>query len=142
MKAFKCEEMKLTAPRRKFVIFTQVFLVMLLLGLPNELLAFYPFTLPDHMMVGRVIKTLFLVDRLKCIHECHINGRCFSYNFEPSNNGKGICELNKCGVEDNHDRKKSLVYTHGVLFQQIRPSKPTTKVYKVFNCGSVFLYKK
>ena len=134
--------MKLTAPRRKFVIFTQVFLVMLLLGLPNELLAFYPFTLPDHMMVGRVIKTLFVVDRLKCIHECHMNGRCFSYNFEPSDNGKGICELNKCGVEDNHDRKKSLVYTHGVLFQQIRPSKPTNKVYKVFNCGSVFLYKK
>ena len=120
----------MTVPGRWPVILKKVFLVMLLLGLPDQVFAFYPFTLPDHMMVGRVIKTLFRVDRLKCIHECSMIDKCFSYNFEPSKGGKGVCELNKCGIKDNHERKKSLIYTRGVLFQQIRPSQDVAKVGK------------
>ena len=80
------------------------------------------------MMVDRVMKTLFHVDRLSCIHECHMNENCFSNNFEPSTNGKGLCELNKCGVEDNREREKSLIYTREVLFQQIRPSQARAEV--------------
>ena len=104
-------------------------LVMLFLVLPSQVFGFYPFTLPDLMMVSRVMKTLFHIDRFSCIHECHIDENCFSFNFEPSTDGKGLCELNKCGVEDNHEREKSLMYTRGVLFQQIRPSQVVAKVH-------------
>ena len=103
--------------------------VMLFFVLPSQVFGFYPFTLPDHMMVRRVMKTLFHVDRLSCIHECHMNENCFSYNFEPSTDGKGLCKLNKCGVEDNREREKSLIHTRGVLFQQIRPSQGRAKVH-------------
>ena len=82
---------------------------LLFFVLPGKAFGFYPFTLPDHMMVGRVMKSLFHVHRLSCIHECHMNEKCFSYNFEPSADGKGLCELNKCGVEDNKERKESLI---------------------------------
>ena len=104
-------------------------LVILFLVLTSQVFGFYPFTLPNHMMVGRVMKTLFHVDQLSCIYECHMDENCFSCNVDLSKDGKGLCELTKCGVENNREREKSLIYTRGVLFQQIRPSQAIAKVH-------------
>ena len=84
------------------------------------------------MMVGRVLKTFFQVDRLRCLHECHEDEQCLAYNFAPSSEGKGRCELNKCGVKDDREREKSLIYTRGVFFHQIRPSKAIVQVASKF----------
>ena len=104
--------------------------VLLLVVIPTQSLGrFYPFTLPDHMMVGRVMETLFHVPRLSCINQCHMSEHCSSYNFEPSrDDGNGLCELNRRGVEDDRERTKSLRYTRGVFYQQIRPSQAFSKV--------------
>ena len=103
--------------------------VLLPLFIPTQVFGFYPFTLPDHMMVGRVRETLFHVPRLSCINQCHMSKHCLLYNFEPSrDDGIGLCELNRCGVEDDRERTKSLIYTRGVFYQQIRPSQAFAKV--------------
>ena len=112
-----------------------VFLFVLVYVFLGQASSFFPFTLPNYMMAGKVIRSLFLVDRLTCLQECHMNEKCLSYNFEPSHSGKGTCELNKCGVEDDRDRKKSLIYTDGVFFHQIRPSQAVTKVH----CINLFI---
>ena len=115
--------MEFNATKRVPVYPKPVPLVMLALVVPRQAWGFYPFTLPNYMMVGRVMKTFFQVDHLRCLHECYVNEQCLSYNFEPSTGRKGLCELNRCGVKDSGERETSLMYTQGVLFHQIRPSK-------------------
>ena len=107
-------------------------LVMLALVIPRQVLGFYPFTLPNYMMVGQVMKAFYQVDRLRCLQECHMNEQCLSYNFEPTTGGNGLCELNRCGVKDSREREKSLVHTQGVFFHQIRPSKLVDQVTSKF----------
>ncbi|KAL9978877.1 hypothetical protein ACROYT_G016459 [Oculina patagonica] len=53
---------------------------------------------------------------------CHDEPRCISYNYERSAGANGLCELNDCGVEDRN-RDKSLIYSKGFVFQQIREGK-------------------
>ena len=124
-----CNNLMESAASKRVPVSPGMFLpVMLALVIPGQVWGFYPFTLPNYMMVGRVMKTLFHVDRLKCLHECYVNEKCVSYNFEPSTLDKGLCEMNRCGVMDNREREKSLIYKRGVFFHQIRPSKPVFQV--------------
>ncbi|KAL9978996.1 hypothetical protein ACROYT_G016585 [Oculina patagonica] len=78
----------------------------------------------NHVLVGHVFRQLFAKDWLNCIQACHDEPRCISYNYEKKLAGaNGLCELNDCGVEDLCDCDKSLIYTVGSVFQQIRGSK-------------------
>ena len=124
--------MKQSGRKHSLASLKPVYLLVLILVVPDQVFAIYPFTLPNYMMVGRVLKTFFQVDRLRCLHECHEDEHCLAYNFEPSSEGKGRCELNKCGVKDDHEREGSLIYTRGVFFHQIRPSKAIVQVASKF----------
>ena len=120
--------MEFVATKRVLVYHKLFLLVTLVVVVIKQVFGFYPFTHPNYMMVGRVMKTFFQVDRLRCLHECHVNEQCLSYNFEPSTEGKGLCELNRCRVKDSHEREKSFVYRQGVFLHQIRSSKSVDKV--------------
>ena len=96
------------------------FVVALLHGIAT---AFQPVTENNHVLVGHVFQQLYARDWFNCIQACHDEPRCISYNYERSAGANGLCELNDCGVEDLCGRDKSLIYTKGVVFQQIREGK-------------------
>ena len=85
--------------------------------------AFRPVTEEDHALVGHVFQQLYTRDWFSCIQTCHNEPRCISYNYERSAGANGLCELNDCGVEDLCDRDKSLLFSKGFVFQQIREGK-------------------
>ncbi|KAL9978988.1 hypothetical protein ACROYT_G016577 [Oculina patagonica] len=91
--------------------------------LHKALHAFQPVTENDRVLVGHVFQQLYTRDWFNCIQACHDEPRCISYNYERSAGANGLCELNDCGVEDLCDRDKSLIYSVGFVFQQIRESK-------------------
>ncbi|KAJ7372416.1 hypothetical protein OS493_018919 [Desmophyllum pertusum] len=72
-------------------------------------------------------KQLYSRDWFSCIQACQDEPRCISYNYERSAHANGLCELNDCGVEDLCDRDKSLIYSVGFVFQQIRESNDENK---------------
>ncbi len=84
--------------------------------------AFHPVTENNHVLVGHVFQQLYSRDWFNCIQACHDEPRCISYNYERSAGANGLCELNDCGVEDRN-REKSLIYSKGFVFQQIREGK-------------------
>ncbi|KAJ7357592.1 hypothetical protein OS493_024405 [Desmophyllum pertusum] len=85
--------------------------------------AFQPITENNHVLVGHVFQQLYSRDWFSCIQACQDEPRCISYNYERSARVNGQCELNDCGVEDLCDRDKSLIYSVGFVFQQIRENK-------------------
>ena len=101
-----------------------VYLVVLVEFLkPHEILAFQTVTQSNHVLVGHVFQQLHTRDGFNCIQDCYDEPRCISYNYERSAVANGLCELNDCGVEDLGDRDKSLIYSKGFVFQQIRGRK-------------------
>ena len=106
----------------------------LLFVLIQQVLAFKEVTENNHVFVGHVFQQLYARDWFNCIQACHDEPRCVSYNYERSAGANGLCELNDCGVEDLCDRDKSLIYSVGFVFQQIRESKvSTTSVFSLIN---------
>ena len=91
--------------------------------LAQQILAFHTVTQNNHVLMGHVFQQLYTRDWFNCIQACHDVPRCISYNYERSAGTNGLCELNDCGVEDLRARDKSLMYSKGVLFQQIRESQ-------------------
>ena len=88
-----------------------------------KILAFQPITENNHVLVGHVFQQSYARDWFNCIQACHDEPRCISYNYERSAGADGLCELNICGVERLCDRHRSLIYSMGFVFQQIRKSK-------------------
>lgn len=74
----------------------------------------------DHLLVGHVFQTVNTDDWLNCIQVCFDEPRCISYNFKTR---KSTCQLNDCGLDEMCDRDKSLIYSRGFMFQQIRPTR-------------------
>ncbi len=103
---------------RKLVSFK--LLVILLQGISTAL---QPVTENNHVLVGHVFQQLYARDWFNCIQACHDEPRCISYNYERLASANGLCELNDCGVEDLCDKDKSLIYSVGFVFQQIREGK-------------------
>ncbi|XP_078366477.1 uncharacterized protein LOC144650627 [Oculina patagonica] len=101
------------------LIYLNFFLVLT----QQRTLAFTPVTENNHVLVGHVFQQLYTRDWFNCIQACHVEPRCISYNYERSAGANGLCELNNCGVKDLCDRDKSLIYSVGFVFQQIRGSK-------------------
>ena len=85
-------------------------------------MAFQPVTKNKHVLVGHVFWQFYARDWFNCIQACHDEPRCISYNYERSARANGLCELNECGV-DRYDKDKSLDYSKGFVFQQIRKGK-------------------
>ena len=103
----------------KSVVFLKFFAALL----QGIAIAFQPVTENNHVLVGRVFQQLYARDWFNCIQACHDEPRCISYNYERSADANGLCELNDCGVEGLCDRDKSLIYSVGFVFQQLREGK-------------------
>ena len=94
--------------------------ILLFFFIPQRILTFQPVTENNHVLVGHVLQQLHARDWFNCIQACHDQPRCISYNYERSAGANGLCELNNYGVKDACDRNKSLIYSLGFVFQQIR----------------------
>lgn len=84
--------------------------------------AFHPITVPSHVLLGHVYRSLQDCDWLNCIQTCHDDPNCISYNFIRSTQGLGVCEMIDCGLEDLCDIKSQLMFSNGALFQQLASS--------------------
>ena len=100
--------------------------IVLLVFMPQIIVAFQPVTENNHVLVGYVFQQLQARDWFSCIQACHDEPRCISYNYERSAGANGLCELNDCGVKDLCDRNNSLIYSLGFVFQQIRQKEVST----------------
>ena len=85
--------------------------------------AFRLVTKNNHVLVGHVFQQLYTRDWFNCIQACHDEPRCISYNYERSAGANGLCELNNCGVQDLCGGDRFLIYSVGIVFQQIRENK-------------------
>ena len=83
-----------------------------------------PFTVRDFAFTGWQYKALVKCSFQKCVQACKSEQACISVNFDKScGNGIGFCALNDCGVEDEEDKGRSLVFTPGCLYHQLRPTE-------------------
>ena len=103
---------------------------LLLILMRQKILAFQPVTENNYVLVGHVFQQLHARDWFNCIQACHDDPRCISYNYERAAGASGLCELNYCGVKDLCDRNRSLIYSLGFAFQQIRQSKVSKCISK------------
>ena len=112
-----------------------IFLNSLLVLIQQPILAFQAVSENNHVLVGHVFQQLYSRDWFDCIQACYNEPRCISYNYERSAGANGLCELNDCGVEDLCERDKSLIYSVGFVFQQIRVSTVKTASLSLsFSC--------
>ena len=100
--------------------------ILLLVFMPQIIVAFQPVAQNNHVLIGHVFQQLHATDWFSCIQACQDEPRCISYNYERSAGANGLCELNDYGVEDLCDSNKSLIYSLGFVFQQIREKEVST----------------
>ena len=102
----------------------------LLLGITK---AFQPKAKNDHVLVGHVLQQFYARDWFNCIQACHDEPKCISYNYQRSTGANGLCELNHCGLDTAYERDKSLIYSTGFVFQQIRKGEVsfTIQIYSI-----------
>ena len=109
-----------------------IFHVLIVVLTQKRTLTFHAVTENNHVLVGHVFQQLHARDWFNCIQACHDEPRCISYNYERSAGANGLCELNGNGAESFCERDKSLLYSKGFVFQQIRESKVSQSANK--NC--------
>ena len=85
--------------------------------LPNTT-AYNKFYAKNYALVGHQLKRMTSARFRKCVKACKMERACISVNF-----GGGCCTLNNCGMEDEEDKGKPLVFTPGCWYQQIRPTE-------------------
>ena len=72
-----------------------------LLALIQEIIvALYPLTENNTVLVGYAFQRFCARDWFNCVQACHDEPGCISYNYERSAGANGLCELNHCGVEE------------------------------------------
>ena len=86
----------------------------------RKISALQPATENNYILVGHVYQTLYVDDWLNCIHACHYDPRCTSYNYNKSAAANGLCELNACEPQDLCNIEKFLIYSPDFIFQRIR----------------------
>lgn len=77
-------------------------------------------TYHNKYLTGQVMHRLQIDDWLQCLSACASADECISYNFDRK---IGTCELNSGGiieVERQCQEEKSLLFSQGLIFQQIR----------------------
>ena len=85
--------------------------------------AYNKFDVENYALVEHQLRRLKNVRFDKCVKACEMERACISVNFGGSPKGIGCCTLNDCGVEDEEDKGKSLVFTPGCWYYQIRPTE-------------------
>ena len=115
-----------------------IYLKLLVHFMQQRILAYNPVTENNRVLVGHVLQRFYATDWFNCIQACHDEPRCISYNYQRSAGANGLCELNNCGVADLCDTDKSLIYSSGFVFQQIRKSKVSKLLFLfcLFDCIS------
>ena len=107
-----------------YAMFKNLILVKLLTEFLQGINAsFHPTTANNHILVGHVFQQLHAEDWFNCIQACHDEARCISYNYDKSARENGLCELSNAGLDDLCSEDKSLVYSMGFVFQQLREEK-------------------
>ena len=96
---------------------------LLILGAFPNAAAYNKFDVENYALVGHQLKGLTNVRLDKCVKACEMERACISVNFGGSPEGIGCCTLNDCGVEDEENKGKSLVFTPGCWYHQIRPTE-------------------
>ena len=81
--------------------------------------AYKQFDVEKYSLVRHQLQTLTNVGFDKCVKACKMERACVSVNYGDT----GCCTLNDCGVEDEEDKVKSLVFTPVCSYQQIRPTE-------------------
>ena len=100
-----------------------------------QALAYKLFTVENHILVDHQYKTISNFKFSKCVKACKSERSCISVNFEGSLLSKGCCVLNGCGVENEEDKGKSLVFSPGCLFHQVRSTEAAIrKVWTFMLC--------
>lgn len=95
-----------------------------LLALIQEIIvALYPLTENNTVLVGYAFQRFCARDWFNCVQACHDEPGCISYNYERSAGANGLCELNHCGVEELSYRNRLLIYSSGFVYQKIRKGK-------------------
>lgn len=89
---------------------------------------FHPITIKNHAVVSNrhlLARFTKIKDWLKCTIKCQNHSKCLSYNYRHRQKRvKGaVCELYKCGLDPNKDFKRSLFYSSGMIFQQLKGVK-------------------
>lgn len=105
----------------------------------SKISALQPATENSYILVGHVYQTLYVDDWLNCIHACHYDPRCTSYNYNKSAAVNGLCELNACELQDLCNEEKSLVYSPDFIFQRIRECSVSITFFKTWPCSKVKL---
>ena len=85
--------------------------------------AFQLVTENDYVLVGHVFRQFYARDWFNCIQACHDEPRCISYNYHRSTGANGLCEMNDNGAKSLCNGHKSLIYSKGFVFQQIKERK-------------------
>ncbi|XP_031569247.1 uncharacterized protein LOC116303784 [Actinia tenebrosa] len=87
--------------------------------------SFYPHTVKNHVVVNQddLIDGFPAQDWISCIMSCQNDPKCFSYNYQYEKKENGLCELYGCGVDQEKELTKQLVYSYGFLFQQLKHHK-------------------
>ena len=86
-------------------------------------LVYESFSAENYALVGYRYKTISNIAFSRCAKACKSERSCISVNFGSSRELKGCCVLNSCGVEDENDKGKSLVFTPGCLYHQVRSTE-------------------
>ena len=95
--------------------------------------ALQPATENSYILVGHVHQTLYVDDWLNCIHACHYDPRCTSYNYNKSAAANGLCELNACEPQDLCNIEKFLIYSPDFIFQRIRECSVSITLLKPYS---------
>ena len=108
-----------------------VFYFLLLLSVVYFTCSYKQFSIENYAFVDHELKTLNRVSFMSCVKACEMERVCISVNFGESLDEVGCCTLNDCGVEDEANKGKSLIFTPGCLYHQVRPTEAAiNKVYE------------
>lgn len=93
---------------------------------------FSPYTVKDYTFRSYPYTKINSEDWLGCTLACSQDSSCLSYDFQYLREAEGICGLYDCGLQNQRSVSKELIYSHGVVLQQLRPA--TVRVFLCVEC--------
>ena len=97
----------------------------------SQTMKYKQFVVENFALSGHEYKTISNTDFRTCIKACEMERACISVNYGGSSEGLGCCTLNDCGVEDEENKGRSLVFTPGCWYHQVRPTEAAIKKVSV-----------
>lgn len=107
----------------KLITFLNFFVAFfILLQVPKTVLSFSSFTFKDYTLPSYPYHGITTRDWMACVLACVHEGKCLSYNFEYDKEN-GQCDLFNCGLDERFELAKQLVFSRGLVFQQVKEAK-------------------